>query len=530
MTTPKAPESQMDSRRKALRIGGAVIGAGLLASIAQRGAAVGTDHPTVISNELSKAKKGVFNRVIIGDEADGDTYTEDLVNKGTTRLVGALNIRNFRGVFDLKAYGAVGDGTTDDTTAMLACFAAAVAAGGTVWVPAGEFKHTSTMPITASASVDGLGRGLSRFLSVGCDAITVSAGVNFVSVANVSLATSVRHTTTPNALAGIRISGTTASQNFRHVYRDLFIDGFETGIVANAVWQTTFDTVNIIQGKHGITNTGESQNVVVANCVFTGNGLGYGVKVGGGSDNTEGWIIQATTIYNYARGVYGYGSSHCAVVSCIIDPFTEFGVLLQSGTTECTGWTVDANLISATGATADSGIYCANAVAVAAQQNHGHAITNNNIRVYVGSTLTRGILIDGTQDNYHTITGNRCEAGTFDCRIATGTGHVVTGNHWLGPGYSGAVAVHYSDNHGTLITTAAASISSRTTGAQSVYGTIGISGTTRIKDDGSYVNRAAATASRPASPTTGQCFFDTTLNKPIWYGNAGWVDSAGASV
>ena len=43
--------------------------------------------------------------------------------------------------------------------------------------------------------------------------------------------------------------------------------------------------------------------------------------------------------------------------------------------------------------------------------------------------------------------------------------------------------------------------------------------------------RAAVTASRPSSPAAiGQMFFDTTLNKPIWWDGSNWVDSSGATV
>jgi len=38
------------------------------------------------------------------------------------------------------------------------------------------------------------------------------------------------------------------------------------------------------------------------------------------------------------------------------------------------------------------------------------------------------------------------------------------------------------------------------------------------------------TGSRPLSPTTGQYYFDTTLNKPIWYNGSNWVDATGTTV
>ena len=38
------------------------------------------------------------------------------------------------------------------------------------------------------------------------------------------------------------------------------------------------------------------------------------------------------------------------------------------------------------------------------------------------------------------------------------------------------------------------------------------------------------TANRPTSPFIGLLFFDTTLNKPIWYNGANWVDATGTAV
>ena len=38
------------------------------------------------------------------------------------------------------------------------------------------------------------------------------------------------------------------------------------------------------------------------------------------------------------------------------------------------------------------------------------------------------------------------------------------------------------------------------------------------------------TANRPASPVTGQRFFDTDLGQPIWYDGTGWVDAQGNAI
>lgn len=50
-------------------------------------------------------------------------------------------------VFDVMAYGAKGDGTTDDTTAIQSAIAAAGAKGGVVWFPQGTYKITSSLKL-----------------------------------------------------------------------------------------------------------------------------------------------------------------------------------------------------------------------------------------------------------------------------------------------------------------------------------------------------------------------------------------------
>lgn len=56
--------------------------------------------------------------------------------------------------FNVKFYGAVGDGITDDTAAIQACITACIAAGGgVVYLPEGSYLITSTLTITALAVV-----------------------------------------------------------------------------------------------------------------------------------------------------------------------------------------------------------------------------------------------------------------------------------------------------------------------------------------------------------------------------------------
>src|SRR5258708_1982145 len=68
---------------------------------------------------------------------------------------------------NVKQYGALGDGTTDDTTAIAATFAALPAAGGVVFFPPGDYKITSTIAFTFGANQDVVieGAGNARLVS-----------------------------------------------------------------------------------------------------------------------------------------------------------------------------------------------------------------------------------------------------------------------------------------------------------------------------------------------------------------------------
>ena len=63
------------------------------------------------------------------------------------------------GLFNVKdpTYGAKGDGTTDDTTAIQTAINAAQAVGGTVYLPNGLYKLTAALTVTAGCRIIGEG-------------------------------------------------------------------------------------------------------------------------------------------------------------------------------------------------------------------------------------------------------------------------------------------------------------------------------------------------------------------------------------
>lgn len=45
-----------------------------------------------------------------------------------------------------------------------------------------------------------------------------------------------------------------------------------------------------------------------------------------------------------------------------------------------------------------------------------------------------------------------------------------------------------------------------------------------------YVTMHGVTGSRPTSPVTGQFYYDTTIDRPIWWNGSNWKNAAGTTV
>ncbi|MGA2244646.1 MAG: glycosyl hydrolase family 28-related protein [Verrucomicrobiota bacterium] len=57
----------------------------------------------------------------------------------------------------ILSYGAGGQGTTDDTTALNTCISQAISQGKSVWLPAGNYKITSSINLPSNVTVQGAG-------------------------------------------------------------------------------------------------------------------------------------------------------------------------------------------------------------------------------------------------------------------------------------------------------------------------------------------------------------------------------------
>src|SRR4051812_20081218 len=86
-------------------------------------------------------------------------FTKSLAMLASASLIRARTTlwRPSRQTFNVKDFGALGNGVTDDTTAFERALLRASAKGGTVIVPAGEFPVNRSLHLRRGDTLQGLG-------------------------------------------------------------------------------------------------------------------------------------------------------------------------------------------------------------------------------------------------------------------------------------------------------------------------------------------------------------------------------------
>lgn len=359
---------------------------------------------------------------------------------------------------NVKDFGVVGDGSTDDTAALQDAIDYAITNRQSLYIPRfndgglGLCKITAPLTISAGLKIVGAGTSYSGILCDGCSAFIIDAGVNFVEISQLSIVQAVRYSTTPNNYAAVKTLGTTGERNFWHVYRDLFIDGFQWPFHLSYTWSTVINSVQSVYGYGGIRADGISVNNYVSNCGLGGSSAAgsVGIQIGDGTVATEGWMISDCLLAYFAAGVKGSFCGNTHVRGCIIDFFQQYGVFLDtSGSGPCLNWVISDNYM-ATDAAGAAGVRLYNNNSAYDAQKRGTVVSNNQILPYGGASLSYGIAVDGSAENNNIITGNRVNATTYACYVQYGSDTIVANNVWFAGTFNSSVVVEYQSNIGTV--------------------------------------------------------------------------------
>lgn len=251
-----------------------------------------TSHKFTSASEISKLA-GIESGADVTDAANvaaaGAVMTtgSQTVSGAKTFDAGAFLDRGNE-IFNVKAYGAVGDDSNDDTSAIQAAIDAASSNdGGVVYLPSGTYRITSALELHSGVTLRG----------DGCAGYTGSANVNLA--LEVPVAATVIHQVTNDVDA---ISNDTEGADFdlRHVtIEDLMITGTGSG---------TGNGINLGWGTDGRLAYLTFKNVHVYN--FGNDGLRLQTPI----------VSHFDTVVSQSNGQHGfnlyYAGTSCAFTSC----------------------------------------------------------------------------------------------------------------------------------------------------------------------------------------------------------------------
>jgi hypothetical protein len=251
-------------------------------------------------------------------------------------------------VFNVKDYGAKGDGITDDTAAIQAAINAAVTGKGVVFIPSGAYICTSTLTVSGPVKIIGVGAGSGDHLVSAQSrlsfATTASDGLQ-VNGSGCTLEDFVMINTSGAETAGVGIHITAGS--YMHVNRVGVRGFFDCLAIDTGIYYTIEASYFLLPVRYGI----RIQDTAVADAGdgFIGSGTtiyprSTGSTAGIRWESGGGLKIQGVKINQNGAGKWtngidasipdGQGTSVLLVESNSIEGISTAGVnITQQGTT-----------------------------------------------------------------------------------------------------------------------------------------------------------------------------------------------------
>ena len=275
-------------------------------------------------------------------------------------------------VYNVKAYGAVGDGVTDETTAVTNALAAIPTKGGVLYFPAGDYLITSQIIVNKNVIIRGVGvspfnfynattgvTGTPGATNILCSSTTLelflftNTGSNVFPIVNVeNLSVFNTNSSTVTAGSAFRIQGALQRTTFRNVH----VSGFYNNVNNTSASYSVFDNCVFVDPKNValiLDNTSHPDvgNQMVTNCRFISSRennrnpvAGIYMKGGGGNiisncvfNSGLNYTLPPTTTtvtQNFQYGIYTDlstgATSELVITSCIFANYKESGIVVNN--------------------------------------------------------------------------------------------------------------------------------------------------------------------------------------------------------
>lgn len=173
-------------------------------------------------------------------------------------------------VFNVLAFGAIGDGVADDTAEIQAAIdAAAAAGGGTVFIPDGDFMISSSITLKNLVSITGVGLS-SRIVMSNANASAFSMETTTVPLGRLTIEKLAIDGPGTGTGCGIYLNNTANNPFLYMNFRDLFITNFGSyGFYAEGLIVSSLDGVISQTNANGFYFNGDGQGISTWNSVGT---------------------------------------------------------------------------------------------------------------------------------------------------------------------------------------------------------------------------------------------------------------------
>ena len=336
----------------------------------------------------------------------------DLKNGGATPA-GAVNRpinEKLQETISILDFGAVGDGTTDNSIALQNAINEAVATGKTLLITPGNFYFTTPLSITGTISIKGQARSSCLLIASNCDGFVYATGITGIELCDFGLEHYPSYVTTPQTHEAIRVADSTLTSE-SHSYRNLFIRGFGVGIHAAKFNSWVMEGCQLYENFVGIkvSDAKPSNLVFITDCDIRGkltlpcitNSIGILLE-----GHCEGWHLTSTLIYNFYVSIVAVNCSSIYIANCEFDMIGSQGIYASSTSGNVNqDWSITNSYFAVVGSGAAAVIHISMDTAVS--QNAGNRITNNLIQAYTGlGTCSYGIWLQGAYCGKNVIMGN----------------------------------------------------------------------------------------------------------------------------
>lgn len=325
------------------------------------------------------------------------------INENLSSAVELIN----RSIIDVKDFGAIGDGIKDDYKAIQKAVDFCINNKKSLYLskPNKSYISSKKIIINGQITIFGDGMKLSGINFLKSDGFEILEGVSNVIFEKMSINQAVRNTNKENNYTGINILGENKKQPYTHVYRDVFIDGFQTAVSSNWLWDSLFDNVKILYCKTGFEVKGTSVNNIISNCSINVDGTNSkGIYFSDSKYPTEGWRISNILIFGADIGIHALFTNNVFLSIPILDFCKEYGILLEAGSGFSTNWQINGGYIAMSGKNGIAAISINNNNSN--WQFRGCKICNVDILAYKGARCNYGIDLSESKDHNNVLSGN----------------------------------------------------------------------------------------------------------------------------